>query len=91
MGKLKERFDNLMREYGPIALGVYVTLFALAMVGFSLAIRSGVAVKGTAQQAGLLGAAWVATKLTQPIRVAATLLLTPLVARVLRRRAPKDV
>ena len=43
-----------------------------------------------AGQAGLLAAAYVATKVTQPLRIGATLALTPLIAHFIRkhRRSP---
>jgi hypothetical protein len=82
---MKKRLEALMAEYGPIALAVYLALFALAMVGFSTAIVFGLQVDSTAAGAGTLAAAWLATKVTQPARIAATVVLTPLVARVVRR------
>jgi hypothetical protein len=33
----------------------------------------------------VLGAAWLATKLTQPLRIAGTLALTPVIAAVLKK------
>ena len=60
-------------------------LFVLAMVGFSAAIVFGFQVEGSAAGAGTLAAAWLATKVTQPARIAATVVLTPLAARVARR------
>lgn len=39
---------------------------------------------------GTWGAAWVATKLTQPLRIAATLALTPVVGALRRRRERRD-
>ncbi|MFN0064086.1 MAG: hypothetical protein ACKVPX_16385 [Myxococcaceae bacterium] len=85
MASVREKLENALREYGPIAMGVYLGIFVLAMLGFSIALKAGLPVSGVGQHAGLLGAAWVATKLTQPLRIAATLLLTPFVARWVRR------
>ena len=84
---LGERLKQLLADYGPVALGVYVAIFGLVLVGFMVAISAGYDPEGVAGSAGLLGAAWVATKLTQPLRILATLALTPVVGRlVLRRR-----
>jgi hypothetical protein len=88
---LSERLKGLFAEYGRLAIIIYFSIFAAVLAGFAIAIRFGVAVEGTAGTAGTLGAAWVATKLTQPLRIGATLLLTPLVANVLvrvRKTAP---
>lgn len=77
-----ERFKVLLAEYGRVAFATYFALFALVFAGFGLAIALGVQVASAEGGAGVLGAAYLATKLTQPLRIAATLVLTPLVARV---------
>ena len=77
-----ERIKALFAEYGRVALATYFGLFVLVFAGFGLAIALGMHVASAAGQAGVLGAAYVATKLTQPLRIAATLALTPLVVRV---------
>jgi hypothetical protein len=77
-----ERFKALLAEYGRVALATYFALFALVFAGFGLAIALGMQVASAEGGVGVLGAAYVATKLTQPLRIAATLALTPLVARV---------
>jgi hypothetical protein len=82
---LKERLRQALIEYGSLALWVYFAIFALVLIGFATAIRLGVKVEGTAGTAGTWGAAYVATKLTQPLRILATLAVTPIVVRVARR------
>ena len=82
---LKDRLKQLMVEYGSLALWVYFGIFAVVLVGFALAIRFGMNVESAAGTAGVWGAAWVSTKLTQPLRILATLALTPVVMQVLRR------
>ncbi len=87
---LKERMKALFDEYGPVAIGVYFAIFFLVIGGFALAISFGVKVEGTAGTAGTLAAAWVAAKLTQPLRILATLVLTPFVGKFVQRfRKPK--
>ena len=76
---------QLAQEYGPFALGTYFAIFAIVFAGFAAAISAGFEVEGAAGSVGLLGAAWLATKVTQPLRIAATLALTPLAAAALRR------
>lgn len=80
-----EKLKALLSEFGGVAIAIYLVIFVLVLVGFALAIRMGVKVESAAGGAGVLGAAYLATKLAQPLRIAATLALTPLVARVLRR------
>ncbi len=82
--KLKEHFA----EYGRIAIITYFTIFFATVAGFAIAIG------GSGEGAwawGTLGAAWLATKATQPLRIGATLAVTPVVAAVwhrLRGRTP---
>jgi hypothetical protein len=78
-----------MVEYGLFALVVYLAIFTLVLFGFVLAIRMGIKVQGAGATAGTWAAAYVATKLTQPLRIMATLALTPLVVRLLPRKKPR--
>jgi hypothetical protein len=82
---VKKKFESLIAEYGTMAIIVYFTIFGLTITGFATAIKSGVDVEGAAETTGVWGAAWLATKLTQPIRIGATFVLTPLVAAVWHR------
>jgi len=82
----KQRWRERLAEYGPLAFYIYIAIFALVLVGFALAIQLGVKVESAAGKAGIWGAAWLATKVTQPLRILATLALTPLVARLLKLR-----
>ena len=83
---MKDKLQKLMAEYGRIAIVVYMSIFAATMVGFSIAISQGFEVESASSTAGTLGAAWIATKLTQPIRIAVTLALTPLIGTAIQRR-----
>ena len=85
------RLKQLFTEYGPIAMGIYLTTFALSMLGFSAAIRMGWQVEGGAAQAGTLGLAYVATQAIKPLRIGLTVALTPLVGALLGRTpAPSE-
>jgi hypothetical protein len=96
----REKLKLLLSEYGPVAMATYFAIFFLTLAGFALAITYGVDVHKIKQWlggseagagdsalsgAGLLFAAWLLTKATQPFRIAGTLALTPLVAAVLKR------
>ena len=85
---MRKTFKQILAEYGPIALVVYLLLFALVLAGFWMAIRLGWRTDSVAGGVGAFTAAYLATKLTQPLRIAATLLITPLVARVYERMRP---
>ena len=75
----------LLAEYGAAAVVVYFTIFFAVLGGFWLAIRMGWRPTGAAGNVGTFAAAYIATKLTQPLRIGATVLLTPIVARVYER------
>lgn len=84
--KLSERLNQLVNEYGAIALSTYLGIFVLVFAAFALAITRGLYVpEGGMATTATLGAAWLATKATQPIRIGVTLVLTPIVAGFLQR------
>ncbi len=80
----KAKLKALLAEYGRVALWTYLGIFVVVLVGFAVAIGAGFTADTSTGKAGIWGAAWVATKLTQPLRILGTLALTPLVAHVLK-------
>jgi hypothetical protein len=82
---VKKTVQNLLAEYGTVALIVYFAIFFGTLGGFWLAIRFGWRPSSTAGSVGTLAAAYIATKLTQPIRIAATLVATPFIAKLYER------
>ena len=87
MSGLRNKWKTLLEEYGKVAIGVYLAIFAVVFIAAAIAIHLGFSFDGVAGSAGTLGGAWLATKLTQPIRILATVALTPLVAPLFRRSA----
>ena len=81
---LKSRWKDMLEEYGKVALVVWFTIFGLVFGGFVIAIEQGFRPEGV-EVAGSWAMAYAATQLTKPIRIAAVLFLTPIVARVIRR------
>ena len=81
----RDKLKSLVEEYGPIAIVTYFSLFGLVLCGTFLAMRLGFSSTSVAGSAGTFGAAYLFTKLTQPLRIGATFILTPLIARVWRR------
>ena len=86
---MKALFD----QYGTVAIVTYFAIFFLVLGGFALAIQFGVKVESSAGTAGTLAAAWVATKLTQPLRILGTLVLTPVIGKLVQkfRKQPPPV
>lgn len=82
---MKKTVQKLITEYGTVALIVYFAIFFAVLGGFWLAIRFGWRPSSAAGNVGTLAAAYIATKLTQPIRIAATLIVTPIVAKLYER------
>ena len=83
---LKQRLQDHLAEYGSIALVIFLMIFALTYLGFFVAIKTGADIGDSAAgQTGTFVAAWLATKLTLPIRIGATFVLTPLAASLLHR------
>ncbi len=85
---LKERLSAHMAEYGKVAVYTYLVLSLSAIVGFSIAIGMGVEPSTPRGVLGVIGAGWVAAKATMPLRILATLGLTPVVAAVIKKYWP---
>jgi hypothetical protein len=82
---VRKKLQAILSEYGPIALVVYLTLFFLVLFTAWAAIHMGWRPESVAANVGSFTAAYLATKLTQGFRIAATLALTPVVARTYGR------
>jgi hypothetical protein len=85
----REKLKALLEEYGRVAIWTYLVIWLTVLAGFAIAIATGLRASGGAAGLGVIGAAWVATKLTQPLRIAATLALTPAVAALLKKRSAR--
>jgi uncharacterized membrane protein len=79
---------EIATEYGAVAVVVYLVIFAAVLLGSWAAIHFGWRPKSVGAGLGSFAAAYIATKLTQPLRIAATLALTPLVAKAYERLRP---
>lgn len=82
---MRKTVKQLMAEYGVIAVVVYFVIFFAVIIGFWAAINFGWKPSGIAGSVGAWTAAYIATKLTQPVRIFATLAITPFVARLYER------
>jgi hypothetical protein len=82
---VKKTVQKLLAEYGTVAVIVYFVIFFAVLGGFWLGIRFGWRTSSTAGSVGTFAAAYIATKLTQPIRIAATIVVTPFIAKLYER------
>lgn len=80
-----DRIRGLLAEWGPLFAIVWFGIFGVVLVGFALAIKFGFRPESTAGEWGTWGAAWVATQLTKPLRLAATVVITPALGALLKR------
>lgn len=90
---VRKTAQRLLSEYGAAAVVVYFALFFAVLFGSWAAIGAGWRPSGALGRVGAFTAAYVFTKLTQPVRIGATAVLTPLAARAWeritgRRRSP---
>ncbi len=82
----RDKLKLLLQEYGRMAIWVYLVLWLVVLAGFTIALSVGFNVKSvSASGMGVLGGAWLATKLTQPLRIAGTLGLTPAISTALKK------
>lgn len=81
----RDKLKALLEEYGRVAIWTYLVIWLSVLAGFAIAIKAGAQVSTATGGAGVLLSAWLATKLTQPLRIAGTLAATPLVAAALRK------
>jgi len=88
--RLQARLEELFEKYGRVAVGIHFTLLGLTVFGFWMAIRSGFEVSSTAGGAGTLGAAYLASRATLPVRAVITLAITPWAAKQWARWRGKD-
>ncbi len=94
-GKERGRLEQLLYDYGAVALVVWFGLFGLFILGFFIAFSAGFesedASVGNGGFLALLAAAYGAAWLTKLIRIPIVIVLTPIVATWWRRiRGKRD-
>lgn len=82
---MRKTLKSVLVEYGAIAVVVYLVIFFVVLFGIWAAIRFGWKPSGAMANVGAFTAAYLLTKLTQPLRIVATLAVTPLIARSVER------
>lgn len=79
---MKKTLKEILAEYGTIAVIVYLVLFTVVLIGSYFAIRFGWTTNSAAGTAGTWTAAYIITKITQPLRIAATVVLSAFIGRL---------
>jgi hypothetical protein len=83
---MKKTLKEILTEYGAIAVVVYLALFTIVLIGSYFAIRFGWTTKSATGNAGIWAAAYIITKITQPLRIAATVILSAFIGRLWEQR-----
>lgn len=91
MRKSLQSFKRVIAEYGVVALVIHYIIFGVVITGAYLAMRAGWQPSSRIAGVGTWAAAYVVAKLTQPVRLIATVALTPVVARSYERITGRPV
>ncbi len=94
--RARTQYQQLVARYGRVAIITYFSLFFGVLFGFWAAVSSGADLVGGFERlgfdassavggSGTMVVAYAMTKLTQPVRIAATVVLTPIIARFVGR------
>lgn len=83
--KLKDRLKKLFEEYGNLAIVVFVVISAITYGSIWMAIKTGWNPESAAGETGSLLAAYVVYRPTIFARVPLTVVLTPIIARILEK------
>jgi hypothetical protein len=83
----RERLKRLFVEYGVLGIAVHYAIYVLVLLSFVLVMlqREPAAALLSSQTLAVLAAAYLANKLTLPLRVLGTVTLTPLLRALWRR------
>ncbi len=82
----KERYQQMILQYGGVALAVWYTLFFIVLLPSAYLAWS----EGGLSVWAALGAGWVAAQPTKLVRIPLFLVITPIVARWIGRE-PSDL
>lgn len=83
---MASKMETILAKYGRIGIIVYFSIFFLTLFCFWTLLTAGIDIRtwsffSSLGDVGPIGLAYAATKLTQPIRIALTVVSTPLVDR----------
>lgn len=88
---MRATLKQILTQYGAIAVAIYLAIFGLVLGASWFAIRLGWTPTGVTGNAGVFTAAYLFTKVTQPLRIGATVVLTPIAGRVWHRVTGRDL
>ena len=88
---MRKTLEKVLAEYGAIAVVLYLTIFFAVFIGAYFAIQLGWAPESVAGTAGVWTAAYLITKVTQPLRIASTVVLTTFLGKLWDKRRKPEV
>ena len=88
---MRKTLKKVLAEYGAIAVVLYLTIFFAVFIGAYFAIQLGWAPESVAGTAGVWTAAYLITKVTQPLRIASTVVLTTFLGKLWDKRRKPEV
>ncbi len=89
---MRKTLKKILAEYGAIAVVLYLSIFFVVFIGAYFAITLGWAPASVAGTAGAWTAAYIVTKITQPLRIAGTVVLTTFLGKMWdRKRKPETL
>ncbi|HEX5577659.1 MAG TPA: hypothetical protein VFX40_04740 [Gemmatimonadaceae bacterium] len=88
---MRKTLKKVLAEYGAIAVVLYLTIFFAVFIGAYFAIQLGWAPESVVGTAGAWTAAYLITKVTQPLRIASTVVLTTFLGKLWDKRRKPEV
>jgi hypothetical protein len=82
---MRDRVKRFLAEYGAVGVAVYLVIHLAVFFGAWAAIEAGWRPRGAAAEVGAVMGAYLVTSITKVPRFAATVAVTPLVARAWAR------
>lgn len=82
---MRKTLQRILTEYGPVAVVVYLGIFFLVLFGAWGGIHFGWQPETLTGNAGAFTAAYLTTKVMYPLRIGATVAITPFIARAIGR------
>ena len=82
---MNAKVQKILSDFGRIGIFVYFAIFFLTLFGFWSLLTAGIDIRTWSFFSGIgdlgaIGLAYAATKLTQPIRIALTIIFTPVLS-----------
>jgi hypothetical protein len=82
---MRRKLQQILAEYGPAAVVVYLTIFFVVLFAAWAGINLGWQPESLTGNVGAFTAAYLTTKITYPLRIVGTIARTPFASRLFGR------